>query len=183
MSTQKLILAALCVVLLSGCAAPGAPYTVVTEGTLSVGDPIPLPERAILTVTGRVGATNSGDSIKMDAAGVEAAGQVDYTVEDPFLKTEVTYRGPLVADLLDLWQADPEATTLHITALNDYSIDVPISMMREYPVLLALQADGEYMAVEDRGPAMLVFPYDDFNFERPATDALWIWQIATIEVR
>ena len=51
------------------------------------------------------------------------------------------------------------------------------------PVLLAMQADGIYMAVEDRGPAMLVFPYDQFHFDRPAYDAYWVWQIKTIHVQ
>jgi len=69
-----------------------------------------------------------------------------------------------------------------MTALNDYTVDVPIALIRDYPIIFAMQADGEYMPVSDKGPAMLVLPYDDFDFERPSSDAYWIWQIKSIDI-
>lgn len=173
--------------ILAACGSTPAPetvYTRVADATLAPGDAIPTPTgKSILTVTGEIGTTNAGDTIEMDLAAVEAAGIVEYTVLTPFQNREIVYRGPLLSDLLALWQVPAEATTLYLVALNDYRVEMPIEMVRDFPVVFALQADGEYMSIADRGPAMLVLPYDDFEFERPASDKYWIWQIKSIEIK
>jgi hypothetical protein len=160
-------------------------YTVISEGTLNAGDAIPVPTgEVILTVTGNIGTTNVDDTIQMDIATIESVGQVDYTVDDPFENNRsVTFRGVLMSDLLNLWQVGEDATTLHVVALNDYAVDVPIADLRTYPVIFALQADGEYMPIATRGPAMLVYPYNDFEFEVAIYNDYWAWQIKSIEVR
>lgn len=172
---------------LAGCAAapdPSTIYTQVTEAELDAGDPIPAPDgEPVVTVTGEIGTTNVDDSIQMDMDTLESVGLVDYTLTDPFEGGEVTFRGVLMSDLLDLWQVPDNATTLHMVALNDYSVDVPISDIRQYPVIFAVMQDGEYMPISTRGPAMLVYPYGEFEFDRELYDNYWIWQIKSIEVR
>lgn len=163
---------------------PQSVYTVVSEGTLKAGDAIPTPAGEILfTITGKIGTTNAENSIVMDMETIESVGLVDYTVKDPFLDVDVIYRGVLMSKLLDLWQISADATKLHMTALNDYSVDVPLADLRQYPVIFALQADGEYMPITTRGPAMLVYPYNDFEFEMAVYNDYWIWQIKAIEVQ
>jgi hypothetical protein len=184
---KRLVGFALLSILITACGnAAGSQepiYTRIAEASLAPGDAIPLPNGpAVLTVTGNIGTSNSGDAIEMDMATIESAGLVEYAVNDPFFDRTVTYRGPLMSELLDLWQVNPDATTLTLTALNDYNIEIPIATLREFPILFAVQADGEYMPIAERGPAMIVFPYDDYQFEQPATDAYWIWQIKSIEV-
>jgi hypothetical protein len=88
-----------------------------------------------------------------------------------------------MSDLLDIWQVGEDATILHMVALNDYAVDVPLADLREYPVIFALQADGAYMPIATRGPAMLVYPYDDFEFDTAIYNDYWIWQIKAIDVR
>jgi hypothetical protein len=159
-------------------------YKRVTEGKLKPGDAIPAPTGdSILSVTGRIGTKNSGDSIKMDMPTIESVGLVDYKMTDPFEKTPTTFRGVLMSTLLDLWKVDKDATTLEMVALNDYKVDVPISDLRKYPVIFATQQDGQYMSVAKRGPAMLVYPYDNFQFDRKKYDDYWIWQIKSINVK
>ena len=164
-------------------------YTRVTEAELSAGDDIPVPENEddiILTVTGKIGSPNQGETIIMDLATIEMLGEVEYTVIDPFREENeaVTFRGPLMSDLLDLWGVErAEVETLTVTALNDYVADVPADDLWEYPVIFALQADGEYMPVATRGPAMLVYPYADFEFDEPVYNNYWVWQIELIDVQ
>jgi hypothetical protein len=159
-------------------------YRVVSEASLSAGDAIPVPSWAvILTVTGKIGTTNIEDKIQMDIATIESLGQVDYTVTDPFEGIETTFRGVLMSDLLDLWQVSTDATTLHVVALNDYAIDVPISDLRTYPVIFALKANGEYLPVSTVGPARLVYPYGEYALDPALYNDFWIWQIKSIEVR
>lgn len=172
---------------LLACAGEPSPETVyrrISESELRPGEAIPVGQgMPILTVTGRVGTFNRGAAIEMDIDILEAAGIVEYTVLDPFQNREITYRGPLVSDLLALWQVPDDATMLDVLALNDYRATVPIKLVRDYPVIFAIQADGEYMPIEKRGPAMLVLPYDHFDFERPTSDRYWVWQIKSIEIR
>lgn len=170
--------------LLMACNGQEQPvYSTISEAALQTGDTIPLPtEETILTISGKIGTTNKDDSIVMDIPTIESVGQVAYTVMDPFKDEEIAYTGVLLSDLLAVWQVSDSATTLHLTALNDYQVEVPIQMIQDYPIIYALQADGTYMSVSDKGPAMLVLPYDDYEFERPGSDSYWIWQIKSIEV-
>jgi hypothetical protein len=180
-----------CLLIVISACSPNAPaatpkpvYTVVTEGTLKAGDAIPAPSgEAVFTITGKIGTTNADKSIVMDLPTVESVGLVDYKVTDPFEKKDITYRGVLMSKLLDLWKVPEDATKLHMVALNDYSVDVPIGDLRKYPVVFALQADGAYMPVATRGPAMLVYPYNDFEFETAIYNDYWIWQIKSIDVQ
>jgi hypothetical protein len=185
-SRIALVITALVVMVLTACnPAPAKTiYTEVTKGTLKAGDKIPAPTGdVILTVTGKIGTTNKDNSIVMDLKTVESVGLVDYKVTDPFEKKEVVFRGPLMSDLLALWQVAKDATKLHIVALNDYAVDVPMADLQKYPVLFALQQDGQYMPVSTRGPAMLVFPYNDFQFNQTVYNDYWAWQIKTIDVQ
>jgi hypothetical protein len=159
-------------------------YKEVTKGTLKAGDKIPAPQGSvILTVTGKIGTTNSDASIKMDLPMIESVGLVDYTVTDPFAKKNVTYRGVLMSSLLNLWQASKDATKIHVVALDDYSADVPIADLYKYPVIFALQEDGQYMAVSVHGPAMLVYPYNDFQFDPAVYNNYWAWQIKSMDIQ
>lgn len=177
----------LLVIVISACASEPEfddVYTRITEGTLNAESEIPQPaQEIILTVTGKIGAPNEGESIVMDLPTIESLGIVEYTVQDPFEEVETVYQGVLMRDLLDLWQVSESATTLDILALNDYRVEVPLDIVRDYPVIFALQQNGAYMTPDYRGPAMLVFPYEEYDFERPATDAYWIWQIKAVEVK
>jgi hypothetical protein len=185
--TVKLLGVVLAVFTIAACTStpkPDAIYQRVSDVKLKAGDSIPAPkDSAVLSVTGRIGTKNSGDSIQMDMATIESVGLVDYKVNDPFEKRPTVFRGVLMSDLLDLWKVDKDATTLEMIALNDYKVDVPISDLRQYPVFFAVQQDGKYMPVSTRGPAMLVYPYDNFTFDRKKYDDFWIWQIKSINVK
>ena len=170
-----------------GCAPAADPFSVVKsvgDSELSAGDAIPAPsEEVIVTVTGKIDNANVDDTIQMDMPTIESVGMYEYTLADPFDEVEVTYQGPLMRDLLALWGVPADATNLHMVALNDYAVDVPIADLLKYPVLLAVKQGGEYMPISTRGPSMLVYPYDDFDFDRALYDNYWIWQIKSIEVQ
>ena len=159
-------------------------YTVVSATTLKPGAPIPMPaQEAILTVTGKVKAMNSDNAILMDRATIEAVGVVEYTVTDHFEERPITYRGVLMRDLLTLWQVEEDASQVHLIAVNDYKIDIPLAEFNQYPILFALQADGVYMAPDYRGPAMLVYPVDQYKFDVIDVQRKWIWQIKAIDIQ
>jgi len=137
----------------------------------------------ILTVTGKISSKNLGDQIVMDLPTLEAVGVVEYAISDPFENRKIVYRGVLMRDLVKLWQVDKSAQTLHLVALNDYTIDIPIQEMQTYPVLLALQADGQYMKPDYHGPSMIIYPLDNYQLDPVATMKKLIWQVKTITVQ
>ena len=158
-------------------------YTQVETASLRSGSEIPKPEQVpILTVSGKIGTRNKGQTIVMDLPTLEAAGLVKYVVEDPFEQEKRTFTGVLMKDLLNLWQVSADATSLNVIALNDYEVAIPIELVKNYPVIFALKQDGEYMTPDYRGPAMMVFPYDHYKFDM-GTDAYWAWQIERIVVK
>jgi hypothetical protein len=183
-STTRRFLALLFVgAVLVACQPAAAPasYVRVSEPVAALDAPIPPPADPILTITGRIDASY-GVGLELDVPSIERLGLVRYSVRDPWLEQELEFTGVLVTDLLAAAGADPEATILKITALDDYEVELPIADTVRWPVVLATQTNGVPMSIEAKGPTRIVFPAD------PAIDALrykdlWIWQIKTIEVR
>ena len=183
----KMIALGLLLCVISACSPAQATkpfYTQVSEPKLKAGETIPAPTgTVILTVTGKIGTTNQDNSIVMDRDMIESVGQIEYKVTDPFENKPYVYRGPLMSDLLNLWKVPEDAQTLKVAALDDYTVEVPIGEVRKYPVIFALQQEGQYMPTSTRGPAMLVFPYDNFKFDVTVYNNYWAWQIKSIEVK
>ncbi len=179
LSTLFLFLAA------CGQAPAQTTFTTVSEGTIKPGDQIPAPTgEVILTVTGDISQKNSDASLKLDKQGLEAIGLVEYDVNDPFVKKNIRYTGVLLSQILKVAGASPAASTLTLTALDDYSVDMKISDVLKYPFLVALKADGEYMPIDKNGPLINIIPYDDFpELDHLTYDAMWVWSLHSIEVK
>jgi hypothetical protein len=70
------------------------------------------------------------------------------------------------------------------TALNDYVASIPLREPYDYPVLLALKMNGEYLELRDKGPIWIVYPRDQFSELRNSmVDKKWVWQLSELEVR
>lgn len=135
----------------------------------------------LLTVTGLIANTNGDGAADFDAAMLAALPGRDTVTETPWHEGTPTFTGPLGTALLDAVGAT--GGTLRITALNDYSVEVPVSDLRDYPVIFATHIDGTVMAVRDKGPIFLIYPFsehpellNEVQFGRSA------WQIRSIEV-
>lgn len=175
----------LAVILLPACAPSGDAYERVTQSTFQPGDVIPAPAgEVILTVTGKIGAKNSGDALLLDMNTLEQFGLVQYVLNDPWLKEKVTYKGVLMSDFLEIIQADPGAESVHFVALDNYEVEISLREIRKWPVLLATQANGKYMTVQENGPTRIIFPFDQFpEIDQVTYKDLMIWNIASAEVR
>ena len=177
----------LLVLILTACSSQSAvsDYTVVAPASLKAGDAIPAPTGdAIMTVSGAISVKNSGDTLVLDMATLEKFGLVKYEVSDPWLNTKATYSGVLMSDFLKFVGASPSATTVKFTALDDYQVDIAISDIQKWPILLATQANGEYMGADNNGPTRIIFPYDTHSeIDQVAYKDLWVWNIKTVEIR
>lgn len=160
-------------------------YKTVSDPTLKPGSAIPAPAGdAVLTMDGKISQTNSGKTLQFDMATLESIGVVEYKVDDPFAKKTVLYAGVLLSQLLKVAGAEPDATTLTLRALDDYSTDMSIADANKWPVLLATRADGQYMPVDQSGPLISVFPFNDFpEIDHLTYDAQWLWSLSSITVK
>lgn len=158
-------------------------YQVVSQATIKPGDPIPEPVGpTVLTLTGMISNRNVADRLNFDMQTLERVGLIEYEVDDPFLKRSVTYRGPLLRDVLEVAGISASAKELFATALNDYSTTIPLEV-NKWPVIIATSRDGKPMPIEDDGPLEIVFPSKHFNIDPVQYNQMWVWQLRELAVR
>jgi hypothetical protein len=89
--------------------------------------------------------------------------------------------GVLVRDLLRY--VGGTGQSLHVTALDGYAIDIPLSDFESYDVVLATEIDGKGLSVRDKGPAWLIYPVSQHReLDDTVYESRSVWQIKTIEV-
>lgn len=162
-------------------------YEEISAGTLTSGQDLPTPTGdVLLTVGGDISHTNTAEgTAQFDLEMLESMRQVQYDVTDPFVEEKRLFQGILLRDLLDLVGASDNATTLDLVALNGYSAEMKLSDTQDFPMLFSLKADGEYMPLDEGGPAIIIIPYDDYpdQLDHITYDAQWVWSMTEINVR
>jgi hypothetical protein len=136
----------------------------------------------VLTVSGRVRSPNRGADADFDMAMLEGLPQHSFSTRTPWYTQPRRFTGPLLREVLAV--AGAKGSTLRARALNDYWVDVPFDDAQRHDPILARLIDGKPMAVRDKGPLFLIYPFDarpelrnTVYFSRSA------WQLRTIEVR
>lgn len=112
----------------------------------------------ILTISGKIKYTNSGDTAVFDRAMLEALGLSTVETMTPWYDKVVRFEGPLMTKVMAA--AGAAGNTVVARALNDYSTEIPVSDFATYGAILALKRDGNYLTVRDKGPLFVVYPYD-----------------------
>ncbi|MDH4441685.1 MAG: hypothetical protein QE284_15015 [Rhizobium sp.] len=134
----------------------------------------------ILTVKGAITNTNAGDTAEFDLAMLEALAGRKGTMETPWTDGKVTFQGPLLGAVLDA--VGSSGSLLAIKALNDYVAEVPAEDAK-LATMLATRMDDKLMSVRDKGPLMLVYPFDqDPGLYNEKYFSRSVWQIKEIEV-
>ncbi|MCW5659793.1 MAG: hypothetical protein KIT60_19010 [Burkholderiaceae bacterium] len=135
----------------------------------------------VLTIRGKIKLNNQGDSAAFDMALLEAAAQHSFITKTPWYKVPRKFTGPLLRDLLALVGA--HGSTLRLSALNDYRIDVPADDARRFDVILARLVDDRPITVREKGPLFMIYPFDsDADLRNPLYYSRSVWQLKTIDV-
>jgi hypothetical protein len=135
----------------------------------------------ILTLGGAVAQTNAEGALALDRELLESLPQHEFATSTIWTDGVLTFRGVRFGDLLKA--AGASGSTVTLTALNDYSIRMPLADAMVDGPLLAFLMNGEPMSVRDKGPVWLVYPYDaDAAFRTEQIYAWSIWQLDRIEV-
>ncbi len=150
----------------------------------ATGQPAALPtpkERVVLTVSGQIGIRNQGVHAVFDLPMIEALPQHRFTTQTPWDEQPVTFSGPRLRDVLVAVRA--QGRQLRATALNDYRVVIPIEDAQRFDVVIATRKNGELMAVRDKGPLFIVYPFDsDPALKDKRYYERSIWQLKAIEV-
>jgi len=134
-------------------------------------------EDIILAVTGKV----TGGEINLTLAEIEAMGTARIVTTTPWHDGRTTFEGVPMARFLKAVGA--YGTTAYVQALNDFSIDIPLSDLTRFEAIMAFKTDGNYMEIADKGPLFIVFPYDDVEEVRNSLFySRSVWQIHSIEI-
>jgi len=179
---------------------PFRQMTLATVVVLTTMAPNALAEEPpIITVSGAIEMSNRGPSSADDATMLGAydisfekgfavnrsalAGldQLTYVGSIPGQTAPVTFRGPLIADILALAVASGE--TITVTALDGYSVEMDMKYLETHQPILAIEAGGASLAIGDLGPAVTVFPPTDDPKLAEEFAARQIWAAFHIGVR
>jgi hypothetical protein len=152
----------------------------LSDASLPANAGVPVPaEATVLTIKGNVGAGNVGEDVAFDLPTLEKLGLMSVTTYEPFEKRDIQFTGVRLADVLAAADAPAAATSVHLTALDDYQVDLRVNEVRQGGVLLATLQDGRPIPVEAGGPIRVVFGKGVAAGENPDQ---WIWSVSTMSV-
>ena len=135
----------------------------------------------VLTVSGRIKSANEGGRALFDMPMLEAFAQHTINTRTPWFTQARRFTGPLLRDVLSA--AGAQGQSLRLVALNDYRVDMPFDDVQRFDVILVRLLDDKPMNVRDKGPVMVMYPFDSRPELRRATYyGRCAWQLSTIEV-
>lgn len=107
--------------------------------------------------------------------------QSQITTSTPWLP-KTSFSGVSFKDLLKLSGFKGEILRVH--ALNDYWVDIPMSDVNNYNLLLANKNNGELFNIRDFGPYFVIYPVDSEGRElnKPVYFSRFVWQVESITV-
>ncbi len=137
-----------------------------------------LAQDAVLTVIN----TLTGAEVALSDAELMAVPRAVVNTENEFVDAMTAFEGPLGRDVLAL--VGEGGSTVVLTAVNDYAVEVPIEDFVNYDVLFAMSANGERFSRRDKGPIWVVYPMSDHaELQDPVYNARLIWQLVKVEIK
>ncbi|SFS11414.1 hypothetical protein SAMN05444714_1313 [Yoonia litorea] len=89
------------------------------------------------------------------------------------------FRGVPLPDFLD--HLGVESGTMVATAVNDYSVSIPVDEASQDGPIIAFERNGAFMKLRDKGPLWIVYPYDSSeDFQTEVAHSRSIWQLERI---
>ena len=135
----------------------------------------------ILTIDGAIATTNVDGSAQFDLEMLMAMPPASYETTTNWTDGKKTFTGVPLKALLESVGAD--GVTVVATALNNYSVEIPMDTITDEAPIVAYHIDGETFSRRDKGPLWIVYPYDQSEDYRTELVFGWsIWQLAKLSV-
>ena len=141
---------------------------------------------AILTVSGRIGRTNSADhkSYVFSFAELQKLGDTEITSTTRYVGT-AKFTGARIRDILRAVQAPADATALSVVAIDGYQQTIPIADFAKWDVILAHTQNGKRLTVESKGPLWIMYPTDKYPGQllNDETTSKLVWALTGFVVK
>lgn len=134
----------------------------------------------ILTVSGSISETNDGEVANFDRSMLKEMDWKSVVSFTRWTDGPTTFSGVELSSVLDAVGA--EGTNIIASALNDYSVGIPVSDADAHHVLLALEMNGVPMKIRDKGPIWVIYPQTEMQLDDPQFDEKMIWQLKSIQI-
>jgi hypothetical protein len=141
---------------------------------------------ALETPKGAVVLTIIGNGVqgeaKFDMAMLAALPQHSFTTKTPWFPHARKFSGPLLRDVLAA--AGARGKVIEAIALNDYKVSIPRADAQQWDVIVARLLDDKPMALRDKGPLFLIYPFDtDERLHNSVFFSRSAWQLKTLLVK
>lgn len=146
----------------------------------ALGMPVAAFAQDIFSVIGPDGTAVKSYSLEQ----LDSLEQTTYVTKNPFIDGTSEFSGPLARVVLaDAGQDMPKDAQLTVMAINDYKIDLPVSEILDFDVMLATRRDGETMSLREKGPIWIMYPIsDNAELEDEAINSRLVWQLKSIQI-
>jgi hypothetical protein len=136
---------------------------------------------AILTISGDIEQLEGGDSVVFDRAALMALSATTFETSTIWTDGLHSFTGVSLQTLaLEMGVSDGWFLA---TAINDYSVKIPMSDAVEGGPIVAYLMNGEEMSIRDKGPLWVIYPYDsDADFRSEVVFTRSIWQLDRLVV-
>jgi hypothetical protein len=132
-----------------------------------------------LMITGNI--TSQHGAIYFSPGDMSASTPVEVVTSNPWATGKTRFRGVLLRDILDKVNAD--GTVLKASAVDGYTVEIPISDAEDYEVIIAYKMDGEWLEEDVYAPFWIIYPYDtDKELAQEKYYGRSIWQLTKLVV-
>lgn len=132
----------------------------------------------VLKIDGKIGG---GEARTFRRDELEKLGLTTIRTTTPWYQGEQVFEGVDMVRLMEAVKAN--GTSVEVVALNKYRTIIPVSDFERHRPILALKRDGQYMAIRDKGPFFIIYPYDkDPVLRSEQYYGRSAWQVAGITV-
>ncbi len=136
----------------------------------------------ILSIDGNITVTNADGSAQFDLDMLRELGAAEIRTTTIWTDGEQVFEGVWLSTLIERLGAS--GVSIAATAINDYSIEIPLTDAVEGGALVAYHRNGQPMPVRDKGPLWIVYPFDDDPaYKSEVIFSRSIWQLDRMTVQ
>ena len=112
---------------------------------------------------------------------LSASTPTEIVTTSPWTTGKTTFRGVLLRDILKAVEADGKM--LKASAVDDYTVEIPVSDAEDYDVIIAYKMNGEWLEDGVYAPFWIIYPYDsDKNLAQEKYYGRSLWQLTKLVI-
>jgi hypothetical protein len=124
---------------------------------------------------------SQSETIQLNLEELDALAQIEFTTNTIWLNGETHFSGVSLKALLR--QFAIKGNKIEMTALDGYTVSMPIADLEENAPIISTRLNGEIISIRENGPYWVVFPYDSNpKYQTEINFARSIWQLTHIRV-